>query len=65
MTRYCGSCGARMGFGRPKLEGYDEFTGKPWFTTIFRCPNARIWKIGHSSLTVTNNPRHRQQLGEE
>ncbi len=64
MIRYCSTCGAAMWYSGTKLMGYDEYTGKPWHNTIYRCPNNKIWKPGHRSVTESTNQRNRVQLGE-
>jgi hypothetical protein len=63
-SRYCSTCGALMGRGKPRVIGYDEYTGKPVHETVFRCPNWGFFKFWHSAVTVDDDQRKRAQLGE-
>lgn len=62
--RYCQHCGSMMKQTRSKLKGYDKYTGKPWFDIYFVCPRKRWWTLRHDDAIITENQRHRTQLGE-
>lgn len=54
--RYCTRCGALLGRSKPRLTGYDGYTGLPHHEVDYRCPNRRWWNLWHDRVTITNDP---------
>lgn len=40
---------------RKKPYRYNAETGNPIYQMIFRCPNNRLWTVGHASETLYLN----------
>lgn len=62
--RFCATCGSIMRQKRSGIKGYDIYTGKPWYEIRLHCPNWRLWKPWHETLTADTDMRKKFQLGE-
>lgn len=41
---------------RKKPYRYNVETGKPIYQMVFRCPNNKLWTVGHASETLYLDP---------
>ena len=50
IVKYCTSCGKKLEvIGVPKIRGYNEETGKPFYRIFLGCPEYRWWRPFHST----------------